>query len=125
MNQEKIDLINAMMEKSEVQEKAKQCKDAAELQQLFAENGVDLTVNEVEAFLSELTESVMSKIRENQELSEDDLDSVAGGLGGVAAAIIGGFASIPVAGWIVAGAVVIGLGAFVIGGINGYYSKKK
>lgn len=124
MNQEKIDLINAMMEKTEVQEKAKQCKDAAELQQLFAENGVDLTVDEVEAFLSELTESVMSKIRENQELSEDDLDSVAGGMGSVAAAIIG-LGSIPVAGWIVAGAVIVGCGALIIGGINGYYKKRK
>lgn len=124
MNQEKIDLINAMMEKSEVQEKAKQCKDAAELQQLFAENGVDLTVDEVEAFLSELTESVMSKICENQELSEDDLDNVAGGLGSVAAAILA-LGSTPVGPWIIAGAVVVGLGALIIGGINGYYSKKK
>lgn len=124
MNQEKINLINAMMEKPEVQVKAKQCKNAAELQRLFAENGVDLTVDEVEVFLSEVAEAVAVKLHENQELSEGDLDDVSGGLGSVAAAIIG-IGSTPVGPWILGAAAVVGVGALIVGGVNSYYKNKK
>lgn len=124
MNQEKINLLNAMMEKPEVQEQAKQCKTPAELQALLAENGLNLTLDELEQFLDEVTKAVADKLQVNQELSEEDLGNVSGGLGNVAAAILG-LGATPVGPWILGGAAVVGIGALIIGGINGYYSKKK
>ena len=50
--------------------KAQACKSADELLALAKENGIDVTAEEAQAYLEELS---------SQELSLDDLDAVAGG----------------------------------------------
>ena len=52
-------------------EKAAQCKSADELMALAKAEGVTLTKEEAEAYLSEM---------DNMELDEDALDNVAGGM---------------------------------------------
>ena len=54
----------------EMLEKAAQCETADELVALAKDNGITLTKEEAEAYLSEM---------DNMELDEDALDNVAGG----------------------------------------------
>ena len=54
----------------EMLEKAQQCKDAQELLKLADENGIELSVEEAEAFLDENADI---------ELDEEMLDQAAGG----------------------------------------------
>ena len=55
----------------EMLEKAEQCETADELVALAKANGITLTKEEAEAYLSEM---------DNMELDEDALDNVAGGM---------------------------------------------
>ena len=55
----------------EMLEKAAQCETADELVALAKDNGITLTKEEAEAYLSEM---------DNMELDEDALDNVAGGM---------------------------------------------
>ena len=62
-------------------QKAKQAKSAAELKVLAKENGVELT--------DEQAAELFSKLNASGELSEDELNAVAGGVGTMVCIIAG------------------------------------
>lgn len=60
-----------MKENNELMEKAKEAKSAEELMSLAKENGVELTAEEAASYFAQLNKS--------GELSDEELDNVAGG----------------------------------------------
>jgi hypothetical protein len=60
------------MDRSEIIKKASACSTAEELQALAREYGMDIDLNSAEQFLKDLK-------RTNTEISDDELDMVAGG----------------------------------------------
>lgn len=67
------------------------CEEPEQVQALFAENGVELTLDDVKSIGQGLEKTLSS----GEELSEDDLEAVAGGVAAVVVVgIIGAIASI-------------------------------
>lgn len=88
--------ITALMDDEKGCEAICACTNAAEMRKLLAENGVEATESEIEAFKNEGLATI-NKLRDsmNGEISEADLENVAGGgfwrkLGrGAAATVLG------------------------------------
>lgn len=78
--------INALMEDEGFVESILQLETAEEVQKAFADKGVDLTVQDIEA----IKDAVIAKTE--GELSEDDLENVAGGadVGGIITVVVDG-----------------------------------
>ena len=110
------------------------CKDLQSAVALFVENGVEMTEEGVKALI-DYVKAIIKKLRENDgELTEEDLEQVAGGgwggaflgglLGFVVGAIVGGIAATIYCGPGFGTLVGIGIGAgvgLVAGGIAGYF----
>ena len=75
--------VMAVLQQEGFVDKLLELEDPADVQALFKENGIDLTIDEVKAIGRGLNQQFAE---EGEELSEDDLDDVAGGS---AAAIVG------------------------------------
>lgn len=92
MKEDTIQKLNALFENNEeVQQKAAMISDFEELHSLISNNGVDISREELTDFLLEVGQCV-SEVMPEDELSEDDLDDVAGGIAGTI--IIGKSASL-------------------------------
>lgn len=93
MNETVAIKIKNLFADEEFAKKFSAAEDFAEVKQLFADNGIDISDDE----LNHLLEAMLAKIeaRDGSELSEDQLENVAGGfiewiiLGGVFA-VVGG-----------------------------------
>ncbi|MFG6364067.1 hypothetical protein [Schaedlerella sp.] len=68
------DKLNALLEDEDFINKILNAEDPEQVSALFAENGVTLSVKEVEILRSRLENT------DNDELSEDQLENVAGGV---------------------------------------------
>lgn len=103
MVDERIKKLELAMEDAEFEEKVANVESEKELKELFASKGIDMSDEEVSSFC----EKVRSVLEEGgDELSEDALDDVAGGMG-----IIGGL-------------TLVGA-CYVAGRIYGNVAKKK
>jgi len=67
--------LNTLLEDQDFIEKLTSAETDAEVQALLAENGVELTLEEINA----VKKGVEARISEDGELSEDELENVAGG----------------------------------------------
>jgi len=68
--------LNTLLEDQDFIEKLTNTETDTEVQALLAENGVELTLEEINA----VKKGVEARISEEGELSEDDLENVAGGV---------------------------------------------
>lgn len=75
--------VMAVLQQEGFVDKMFSLENPADVQALFAENGIELTVDEVKAIGRGLAQQLAE---EGEELNEDDLDDVAGGS---ATAIVG------------------------------------
>ena len=80
---EKNQKLTKLFESEQFKEEASKIQTAEELQSLFAEHGVDLTMEEV----IDLCAAIAAQMGE-AELSEEDLENVAGGIGLVTVGLI-------------------------------------
>lgn len=73
--------INELLANKEFVEKLMSLETEAEVQELLSENGVDLTVEQI----AMIKKGVASQLTESDELSDDALETVAGGadIGGI------------------------------------------
>jgi len=95
-------LFKKAEEDKELAEKVFEAESAVEVKQIAAEVGIELTEKEIKEAGKAIVEELKSMNKEG-ELSEEDLDNVAGGIAGATA-----FAAIG------AGAAVVGAGAGVV-----------
>ena len=72
--EEKFVKASELLVKEEFANKLKSAENDADVQRLFADAGVELTLEDIAAMCSE-----SAKIHENDELDESALDNVAGG----------------------------------------------
>ena len=101
MNNNISEQIKTLFENEAFVEKFTNAEDLSEIKQLFADNGVEMSDDEVKQFV----EAVLSLAEKGVgEMSEDQLDNVAGGF----------------VGW-----VVLGVAAGVVGGTCAYKLRKK
>lgn len=98
---EKKEMLTQVMSNEAFAARAKECKTMEELHALFKEFGADVTIDEV----AEICHQVAEQVQSGNELSEDQLENVAGG-----------FAWIPVA------VGVWAVGCVAVGLWNGYHS---
>jgi len=113
----KNERINELLMDKDFQQKSLTITTKEDVQSLFAEFGIEMTNEEVEIFLVQLG-AMLSK-EQSTELTEDDLENVAGGawsivLTGAAASAFG-----------IACGVTIGVGALALGGYIVYKKLKK
>ena len=71
--------LMSLMKNKEFVEKMLKCKKAAEVQALFAEYGCELTLEEVNSLCKQLKSTFQKALENGGELSENDLEDVAGG----------------------------------------------
>ncbi len=102
MTDERMVLIEKAMESEEFTEKVAMCNSAEELRSVFSGAGIELSIDEVEGLVA----NVKERLAGGEELSEEALEGVSGGIGFV-------------------GALVIVGGAYVAGRLYGAYAKKK
>lgn len=103
---EKQQKLNALFTNEAFKAEADKISTAEELQELFAKYGVEMTLDEVIDLCGVIARYMQSE--DSEELSEDDLDNVAGGIA-----------------WLAIGVAVLCIGALAIGIYNGYQSCKK
>lgn len=109
--------INELLMNEEFQKRSVEVTTKEGVQALFTEFGVNLTEEEVDAFLIQLGAMLSGA---SDELGEEDLDNVAGGgflsiaLSGAAATAFG-----------VACGITIGVGALAVGGYYIYKTLRK
>lgn len=110
--------LNELLMDADFQEKSKSIQTKDELKILMGEFGLDMTPEQIDSFLIEL--GLLLSNEESDELTDSDLDDVAGGglvtisLTGAAAAAFG-----------IACGVTIGVGALAVGGYLIYKTVKK
>lgn len=71
----KVDVMSAIFNNAEVMEKISNSATKEDMQKIFAENGMVLTIDEVSEFIHFMNNAV------NDTLDEEELDRVAGGAG--------------------------------------------
>lgn len=102
----KIEQFNAIFENPDVQAKAKLMKTSEEVRTLLAENGLNLTKEEMDAIWQGIGEAMAERF-EAGELTDNELEEVSGG--GVTLTLLIGKG--------VQYAFIAGLGAGVVGGL--------
>lgn len=70
--------INALFNDAEFKQKANECKTMEDFYKLFNENGIEISMDETIEFISKVAE--LKEKQDNGELSEGELDEVAGGI---------------------------------------------
>lgn len=114
----KAEQINALFEKPEIQQQISGLTDPEEIRKVLAENGVELTAEEMNEVLLSIGETVANLVPDS-ELSEDDLENVAGGFAMTISLGAGAAVFCAVAGGIIGVAAVAGLA------YGAYYLYKK
>lgn len=106
----KVEKLNEIFSKPAIMEQVSVMDDPEQILAILAENGLDLTAEELNEVLLTIGETVAPLLPEG-ELSEDDLDNVAGGGGVTATIVLGAGAKFTAAilGGLVGVAVVAGL----------------
>ena len=103
---EKNEKLVEILQNEQFKLEAQSLQTAEDFQALLAKNGLELSLDEVYGFCAQVANSM-----NQEELSEDALDDVAGGVA-----------------WVVVGAVALGVacvGSFAVGVYNGYKSTRK
>lgn len=75
----KVERLNELYQDPQMAAKLNAAADEEELRKLLAENGVELTAEEMHAVMLELADAVEEAMNK-EELNEDDLQQVSGGL---------------------------------------------
>lgn len=74
----KAEQINMLFEKPEIQQQVSGLTDPEDIRKVLVDNGVELTSEEMNEVLLSIGETIANLVPEG-ELSEDDLEDVAGG----------------------------------------------
>ena len=106
----KVEKLNEIFSNPEIMNRVGVMEDPAQVLEVLKENGLELTIEELQEALLTIGETVAPLIPEG-ELSEDDLDNVAGGGALTVSIVLGAGAKLTAAilGGLVGVAVVAGL----------------
>ncbi len=108
------DKIGELFQQDAFKKDANECKTMEDFHSLFIKNGVEITEDETIELISQIAEKKQKM--DNGEISEDELDEVAGGI-----VILG--VTLTVAQAVALG--IAGVGAAALGAWNGYHKTRK
>lgn len=118
----KLEKIKELFENEDFVKTFASCTSIADAAALFAENGLELTEAEVEGLVNQIRIIIEKLVENGGELSEEDLEQIAGGINWSVLGIFGGNVAGGAAIGAIVGSFIPGLGTAlgaIIGGVVG------